>query len=125
MQTARIFSNMPKYIPFVHDGVPNGKEIQDFLNFNKKEISKATNVPETNVRYDDRMPDLLKQRLTEIATIIGLVLEYFENDMKQTVIWFQMSNPLLGDLSPRDMIRFGRYKKLLKFIMNSRAANYA
>lgn len=125
MQQTSVFNNVPKHIPFMKKGIPDGKEIQKFLSFNKSEISKATQVPESNVRYDDRMPDLLKERLIQIATIIGLVLEYFNNDMQQSIAWFHMANPLLGDLSPRDMIRFGRYKKLHKFIMNSRTGNYA
>lgn len=30
---------------------------------------------------------------------------------------------MIGDISPRDMIRFGRYKRLLKFVMEARDAN--
>jgi hypothetical protein len=34
-------------------------------------------------------------------------------------LWFQTKNPLLGNISPRDMIRYGRYEKLRRFIMNA------
>jgi hypothetical protein len=32
---------------------------------------------------------------------------------------------MLGDISPRDMIRFGRSERLLKFVMEARDANYS
>jgi hypothetical protein len=32
---------------------------------------------------------------------------------------------MLGDLPPRDMIRLGRYKKVLKFIVAAREAGQA
>jgi len=35
------------------------------------------------------------------------------------VAWFKARNPLLGDVSPRDMIRLGRYEKLRKFIISA------
>ena len=31
----------------------------------------------------------------------------------------RQSNPLLGDISPRDMIRLGRFERLRKFIINA------
>jgi hypothetical protein len=39
------------------------------------------------------------------------------------MLWFKVPNPLLGDVAPRDMIRFGRYKKLLKFIQSALEEN--
>ena len=47
-----------------------------------------------------------------------LVGTYF-NDHDKTMLWFQVPNPLLGDMSPRDAIRVGRFKKLLKFIQTT------
>jgi hypothetical protein len=34
----------------------------------------------------------------------------------KTKLWLQTPNPMLGNASPRDMIRFGRYNKLLRFV---------
>jgi hypothetical protein len=34
-------------------------------------------------------------------------------------LWFKTRNPLLGDISPRDMIRLGRFERLRKFIINA------
>jgi hypothetical protein len=49
-----------------------------------------------------------------------LVAEYFKGDLEKTALWFKIDNPMLGDVSPREMIRAGRFKKLIKFIYNAR-----
>ncbi|HLX52475.1 MAG TPA: MbcA/ParS/Xre antitoxin family protein, partial [Aquella sp.] len=54
----------------------------------------------------------------EWATAINLVAEFF-NDPNKTMIWFKTPNPQLGDMSPRDMIRIGRFKKLFSFIQSA------
>jgi hypothetical protein len=41
--------------------------------------------------------------------------QFFNDDVK-TKLWFQTPNPMLGNVSPRDMIRLGRYNKLLRFV---------
>jgi hypothetical protein len=64
------------------------------------------------------MPEDLRLRLTEWATALNLVAEFFK-DQDKTILWFTIPNPLLGDIAPRDMIRVGRFKKLLKFIQTA------
>ena len=44
-----------------------------------------------------------------------LVFRFF-NDDKKTRVWLQTPNPMLGDVSPRDMVRMGRYDRLLRFV---------
>lgn len=68
------------------------------------------------------MPLELRERLNEWAVILNLVGEYFQ-DQQRVILWLQTSNPLLGDVSPRDMIRVGRYKKLLKFVQTALSDN--
>jgi hypothetical protein len=46
---------------------------------------------------------------------------YFNGDKAKTALWFRVKNPALGGVSPRDMIRYGRYKKLELFIRNALA----
>jgi len=89
------------------------------LDFGKKDVAKATNVALQSIRYDNQMPRELKERLNEWAVLLNMVAEYFKGDVKKTVLWFTLPNPLLGNHSPRDMIRFGRYKKLRRFIWNA------
>jgi hypothetical protein len=48
---------------------------------------------------------------------MNLVAQAFDGDVEKAVAWFKARNPLLGDVSPRDMIRLGRYERLRKFII--------
>lgn len=118
MSTAQVlFGNVPQNdtLGFYKNGVPQYKKPVDFLNFRKDDVAVATNRPKNSVRYDQKMPEELKERLIEWATAINLVAGYF-NDADKTMTWFQVPNPELGSISPRDMIRLGRFKKLYKFI---------
>jgi hypothetical protein len=64
------------------------------------------------------MPAQVHERIREWATLLNLVAEHFQGDHQKTVLWFTTLNPLLGNITPRDMIRFGRYNKLFKFVVN-------
>lgn len=111
---AVIFNNVPKH-NYPQFGTP--KNVVDFLKFNKSDVSKTCNVSKESVRYDSHIPKEMQQRLDEIAIICGLVAEYFEGDIKKTAMWFQIKNPALGNISPKDMIRFGQFYKLHQFII--------
>ena len=123
--TGDIFSTVPEkdYLSFFEDDKPNYNRIVDFLNFKKEDISKATEVPLSSVRWDNKIPKELHERIREWAILLNLVAEHFKGDAKKTALWFTTPNPLLGNISPRDMIRFGRYKRLFKFIFNALAEN--
>jgi len=99
------------------------RRVSDFLDLDTNELSKLAGVSKKSVRLDDRIPRDLKERLEQIANICALVAEYFESDAAQTALWFRTPNPLLGEIAPRDMIRLGRYKKLLKFVLDAQEAN--
>lgn len=43
----------------------------------------------------------------------------FDGDVAKAATWFLTRNPLLGDVSPRDMVRLGRYERLRRFIINA------
>ncbi len=121
-----IFSNIPKkdYLSLLDKGdSPRASKVIEFVEFKKDDIAKATGVPFSSVRYDERMPQILKDRLREWANLFNLVAQFFEGDATKTALWFKTPNPMLGNISPRDMIRFGRYQKLLKFIVNAISEN--
>ena len=99
------------------------KRVTDFLDLNTSELSKIGGVSKQSVRLDSRIPQALKVRLEQIANICALVAEYFGGDIEKTALWFKLPNPMLGDLSPRDMIRYGRYKRLMKFIADAQQAS--
>ena len=54
---------------------------------------------------------------------IDLVIECFNGDVNKTYIWFDTPNPLLGNISPMQMIREGRSDRVHKFILNALAGN--
>lgn len=120
-----IFSNIPQkdYLSLFNKGEAKSSKVIDFIDFKKDDVAKATGVPSNSVRYDERMPQILKDRLREWATLLNLVAQFFEGDVEKTALWFKTPNPMLGDISPRDMIRFGRHQKLCKFILNALSEN--
>ena len=119
--SSEIFSTVPKEDYLSFQDKPN--RIAEFLEFKKEDIAKATGVSLSSVRYDEKMPSELRDRIREWATLLNLVAEHFHGDGKKTALWFTTLNPLLGNVTPRDMIRFGRYRKLFKFVVNAIAEN--
>jgi hypothetical protein len=62
-----------------------------------------------------KAPKEVREHLENIANICNLVFQFFLDDVK-TKLWLQTPNPMLGNVSPRDMIRFGRFAKLQRFV---------
>ena len=120
-----IFNNVHRTDPlnFWTNQGTDYQNIASFLDFNKKELSKIGGISEKSVRLDKRVPKPLKEKLEQIGNICALVAEYFDGDPDRTVLWFKSPNPMLGEISPRDMIRYGRYKKLMSFIVEARESN--
>lgn len=116
--TPTLFQTVPKktYL-FERLGKPEEyQQVTRFFEFKSDDVARAADISKASVRYDEKMPDELQERLREWATVVNLVAEFFDGNLERTVQWFRMPNPLLGYISPRDMIRSGRFRKLLKFI---------
>ncbi|MCP4679735.1 MAG: hypothetical protein GY854_30445 [Deltaproteobacteria bacterium] len=115
-----LFNSVPEEDTFnlYTDGQVDGKKVVDFLKYKKKDVAVATGISTQSVRYDNKMPAELAERLTEWAVAINLVGNHFK-DAHKTILWFQTINPLLGNVSPQAMIKAGRFKKLLKFIQTA------
>ena len=119
-----IFATVPEdYLSFYKNDKPQYNRIVKFLELKTEDVSKATGVPLSSVRYDEKMPAELQERILEWATLFNLVAGHFQGDAGKTALWFTTLNPLLGNVKPRDMIRFGRYKKLFKFVATALAEN--
>lgn len=123
--TDDIFATVPKedYLSFFDEDQPVYNRIKEFLEFKNEDISTATGIPLKSIRLDERMPLEVQERMREWANVLNLVAEHFNGDVRKTALWLTTSNPLLGNMAPRDMIRFGRYKKLFKFIFNALSEN--
>ncbi|MFM1906637.1 MAG: hypothetical protein RLZZ591_314 [Pseudomonadota bacterium] len=97
----------------------NGKSVQTFLGLKKEDVSRLADVSPKSVRFDDAMPEPVRELLQDIGITINLVARVFDGDTEKTVVWFQTRNPLLGDMSPKEMIRVGRFERLRKFILGA------
>lgn len=62
---------------------------------------------------------LTDEDLNMIEEAQRLVLDFFKGDVDKATLWFKIENPMLGNVSPSDMIKCGRIKKLLRFIKTS------
>lgn len=97
----------------------NPKRVVDWLDFDKDEISRIASVSKASVRYDEAAPKAVRERLEEIANVVNMVAGIFDGDSAKTALWFRTKNPMLGDVSPRDMVRLGRYDRLRKFVISA------
>jgi hypothetical protein len=93
----------------------NYQKVRDFTGFDVRDIARMTGASKNSVRFDSKAPKEVREHLENIANICNLVFQFFQDDVK-TKLWLQTPNPMLGNVSPRDMLRFGRYAKLLRFI---------
>jgi hypothetical protein len=107
------------------EGGPDYKRIADLVKLTKADLGKISQVAKSSVRFDANIPEPVAERLREIANIANLVAEFFAGDAQKVGLWFEIANPMLGNVSPRDMIRIGRYKRLLNFVVSAREAEAA
>jgi len=107
------------------DGRPYYKRIAELTKLSKADLGKISHVAKSSVRFDAHIPEPVAERLREIANIANLVAEFLAGDAQKVGLWFEIANPMLGNISPRDMIRIGRCKRLLNFVIDARAAEAA
>jgi hypothetical protein len=71
----------------------------------------------------EKQRDDLALEAAKLAQCRSLVGAFFKEDLDKTRLWFKAKNPLLGDISPDDMIAMHRTEKLLSFILGQLAEN--
>lgn len=97
----------------------DARKVVEFLNLRNDDVSKIVGVSPRSVRYDEMIPRPMLERLEEIASICNQVATFFDGNREKTALWFRTPNPMLGGVSPRDMLRFGRYDKLRRFVVSA------
>lgn len=119
-----LYSNIYKhdYFDFRTNQETDYRKVALFLDFDNNTLSKLAGIKKSSVRYDSNIPRELKERLDEILNIVLLVAGYFDGDHEKTTLWFKCKNPMLGEISPRDMIRFGQFDKLQQFVQEAQEA---
>jgi hypothetical protein len=107
------------------DGRPDYKRIAELTKLSKTDLGKISQVAKSSVRFDAHIPEPVAERLREIANIANLVAEFFSGDAQKTALWFEIANPMFGNISPCDLIRMGKQKRLLTYVVSARAAQTA
>jgi hypothetical protein len=122
-----LFKTVPErdYLQFWQNDRFEPQRVVRFLELTKADVAKVADVASASVRFDQKIPKDVLDRFLQIANICGLVAQFFNGDVVKTGLWFRTKNPLLGNLSPRDMIRYGRYEKLRRFVMEALDENAA
>ena len=110
---------------FYRERHPDYRRVAALVKLSKEDLSKLAKVPKASVRFDEAIPTAVAERLRDIANIANLVAEYFNGDAQKVGLWFELPNPMLGNISPRTMIRGNRYKRLLNFVLEAREAESA
>jgi hypothetical protein len=120
-----LFGTVPQrdYLQFWAGETFQPQRVVQFLELSKADVAKVAGVSKASVRFDQKIPKDVLDRFMEIANVCGLVAQFFQGDAIKTSLWFKTKNPLLGSLSPRDMIRYGRYEKLRRFVMDALEEN--
>ncbi len=124
--TPEIFANVPKTdrLNLFQGGQPRYESVAGLLSFDKRDVAKAIeDVSVSQVRYDAHIPPVVAERMHEWALLLDLVGEHFAGDAERTALWFKTANPMLGNVAPRDMVRFGLHHKLQAFILHALAEN--
>ena len=98
------------------------KEVSVFLQLSPEDLAKIAKISVKTVRFNDKMPEALKERIDEMKNVCELVYEMLGEVIK-TQLWFKTKNQMLGNNSPRDLLRFGRYQKLLDILLDIKNGN--
>jgi hypothetical protein len=117
MQNPNLFRTISAHdsLQFWQGSFLNCQKVRDFTEFDVRDIARMTGTAKSSVRFDAKAPKEVREHLENIANICNLVFQFFQDSVK-TKLWLRTPNPMLGNVSPRDMLRFGRYAKLLRFI---------
>lgn len=118
---SRLFSTIPPVdrLGLYSEDSFRPKVVTEFLGLSNVDVSHIAGVSKKSVRYDDAIPNEVLEHLEQIGIICNMVAHHFNGDAQKTALWFKTKNPMLGDIAPRDMVRFGRYDKLRRFVVNA------
>lgn len=101
---------------FTDKGEVDVEAIRGFLNISKKELATAFGLSPDQIRIN-RIGELTKRRIHELASALEFVAETFDGDKKKTQFWLNTANPSFGGSSPKELIIRGRYLKVQRFIL--------
>lgn len=114
----RLFDSVPLALPMLYNeqGRVQLEEVRKLLDLSKSDFAKAAHSSQKQMADALRIPKEVEERVRVWALVLEEVARFFDGDVKKTVLWFNIPNPLLGEVSPRDMILYGRASKLLQIV---------
>jgi hypothetical protein len=123
MNAQALFGGVPErdYLGFGEGKNFNPKLLGDLLDLKPSDlrrVSPTTSGGTGKLRFED-LPEDVRVRMEEIAATCNLVATFFDGDVTKTALWFRTRNPMLGDVSPREMVRLGRFDRLRRFIVGA------
>ncbi len=118
-----LFGTVPShdYLQFWQSGRFQPQRVVRFLGLAKEDVARIAGLAVSSVRFDRKAPRDLTERLTDVAVTCTLVAESFAGNATRTGLWFKAVNPMLGEISPRDMIREGRHEQLRRLVLEALA----
>src|SRR5579863_5794995 len=90
LSSTTLFSTVPKEdrLALFARGHADYQKVVKLLDFSKSDVAKASSIPSMSVRYDQRIPKELAERLQEWAIALNMVAQYFQDEHK-TILWFK------------------------------------
>ena len=101
---------------FTKEGDPIVERVTNLLAVSQRELAEAFGLSTDQIR-PDRMSEVAKQRVKELAGTLEFVAEIFHGNKTKALFWIKTPNPHFGGVSPRDMIIRGRQKKIHSFVL--------
>ena len=71
------------------------RKVPNLLGLKNEDIARLAAVSASSVRFDEAMPQQMRDRLEEIADTINMVAGLFNGDINKTAAWFKARNPML------------------------------
>jgi uncharacterized protein len=120
-RAAALFDTVPAqdFLQFWQSGLFQPQRVARFLGFGKVELAQLAGVSPASVRFDDKAPRILRERLMDIAATCALVAQAFEGNTTKTALWFATPNPELADLAPCELLRRGEHHALQRHVLEA------
>jgi len=113
------------YLQFWQSGLFQPQRVARFLGLTKHELAQLAGVAPASVRFDDKAPRVLLERLMDVASTCALVAEAFDGNATKTAIWFMTPNPQFNNLSPAELLRRGEREMLQRKVVQAIAGQGA
>ena len=111
------------YLQFWQSGIFQPQRVARFLGLSKGDLARLAGIAPASVRFDAKIPRLLRERLIDMAATCELVAQAFEGNTTKTALWLTSPNPQLNNASPRDLLRQGERDALQRLVIEAMAGD--